>query len=177
MNHDQQNTQSDHRHTAGVGAETREEFTAHPSGSLPRQERDYQFPGAPEGLGTLVSGVISDVQNILRNEVRLAQAELKEDVGILARAAVMGIVSAVAGLVGFIILMVGVSLLLAQWMADWLAFLIGGAALLVIAGALAMMAKNRLSADNLKPDRTIDSLQQDKVWAQDQAQSLKENQQ
>lgn len=121
--------------------------------------------------------MITDVQDIVRNEVRLAQAELKEDIGTLGRAAAMGVAGAVLDLVGLILLMIGAATFLARWLADWLAFVIGGLALLVIAGALVMIAKNRLSAANLKPERTIDSLQQDKVWAQEQAQSLREEQQ
>jgi uncharacterized membrane protein YqjE len=176
MNHDQQNTQGDGRRTVGVGTETRQEFTAQASGPVSTQKQDYDLQRGPEGLGALVNGVISDVQNIVRNEVRLAQVELKQEAGTLTGAAAMGVVAALAGLVGFILLMIGVSLLLAQWLDDWLAFVIGGVALFLIAGVLAMTAKSRVSAANLKPERTIDSLQQDKAWAQDQAQSLKENQ-
>lgn len=176
MNQDQQKTQGNRPGAGNVISEAYYEASPQISGPPQRNDRDYQLPGAPEGLGTLVNGVIADVQDILRNEVRLAQAELKEDAGILARAAAMGVVSAVAGLVGFIILMIGVSLLLTRWLDDWLAFVIGGAALLIIAGILATIAKSRLSAANLKPERTIDSLQQDKAWAQEQAQTLKEEQ-
>ena len=175
MDHDQQK-QTDRRRTAEVVATTRQDSTVGSPQPGLRSEQDYNLQGGPEGLGALVNGVIGDVQNIVRNEVRLAQVELKQEVGTLAGAAVMGVAAALAGLVGFIILMIGVSLLLAEWLDDWLAFVIGGVALFLIAGVLAMTAKSRVSAANLKPERTIDSLQQDKAWAQDQAQSLKENQ-
>ncbi len=176
MNDDQRNVGIDPSDTARVVATTRQEpIVGAPQPPL-RSEQDYDLQGGPEGLGALVNGVISDVQNIVRNEVRLAQAELKQEVGTLAGAAVMGVIAALAGLVGFIILMIGVSLLLAEWLDDWLAFVIGGVGLFLIAGVLAMAAKSRVSAANLKPERTIDSLQQDKAWARDQAQSLKENQ-
>ncbi len=175
MNQEQQNRQSDLRRTARVGTEAHQEFRTQASGPTHPTERDYNLQGAPEGLGALVSGVITDVQNIVRNEVRLAQAELKQDVGTLGGAAAMGVVAALAGLVGFIVLMIGVAILLDQWLNDWLSFVLTGMALLIIAGVLAMIAKNRVSAANLKPERTIDSLQQDKAWAQDQAQSLKED--
>lgn len=176
MNDDQRSTRIDRRDTTRFAADTPQDATAGvplpPTGT---EQADSLHGVNQEGLGTLVNGVIADVQNIVRNEVRLAQAELKEDVGTLAGAAVMGVVAALSGLVGFILLMTGLSLLLSQWLDDWLAFVIGGAVLFIIAGLLAMIAKSRLSAANLKPERTIDSLQQDKAWAQDQAQSLKEN--
>lgn len=175
MDHEQQ--QTDGRRKAHVVADTRQVTAAQASAPPHRSEREYRLQGAPEGLGTLINGVITDVQDIVRNEMRLAQAELKEDIGTLGRAAAMGVAGAVLGLIGLILLMIGVATFLARWLADWLAFVIGGLALLVMAGALAMIAKNRLSAANLKPERTIDSLQQDKVWAQEQAQSLKEEQQ
>lgn len=176
MNDHLENTGPDQRDTARAGATTRQESTIASSPPGLRSKQDDDLQGGPEGIGALVNGVISDVQNIVRNEVRLAQVELKQDVGTLAGAAAMGVVAALAGLVGFILVMIGVSLLLSQWLDDWLAFVVGGVGLFLIAGVLAMIVKSRVSAANLKPEQTIDSLQQDKAWAQDQAQSLKENQ-
>ncbi len=173
----EQQKQPDRRRKAQDLSDIRQVPAAQASGRPYRTQREYDLQGAPEGLGTLVTGVITDIQDIVRNEVRLAQAELKEDIGTLGRAATMGVAGAVLGLVGLILLMIGAAILLDRWFADWLAFVLAGLALLVIAGALVMIAKNRLSAANLKPERTIDSLQQDKAWAQEQAQSLKEEQQ
>lgn len=166
MDQDQQSRQRDLRRTT-------QDFIG--QASQP-PEREYNLQGGPEGLGTLVNGVIGDVQNIVRSEVRLAQAELKQDVGVLGAAAAMGGAAAVASIVGLIVLMIGVAILVDEWLSDWLAFILTGLALLIIAGVLAMIARNRVSAANLKPERTIESLQQDKAWAQDQAQSLKEDQ-
>ena len=129
--------------------------------------------GTPEGVGVLVAGLIKDVQELVRGEIKLATTELKED----ASAAGKGIGFLVAGgLVGLIALaFVGLAAaaLLDTWMPTWIAVGIVAVALAVIAAILVMSGKSKLSAGNLKPEQTIASLQEDKEWAKRQMNSAK----
>lgn len=133
----------------------------------------YDLPGGPEGLGSLISGVIKDLQELVRDEVQLAKVEIKEDIAEITKAAGMFIAGAVLGLVGLIIFMIGVADLLAEWMDGWLAAGIVGLVLLAIAAILAIVGKNKISAANLKPQQTIDSLKEDQAWAKRQMNSVK----
>ncbi len=135
--------------------------------------RDYNVSGAPEGLGSLITGIIADLQEIVRGEVQLAKTELKEDASTLGRGAGLLVGGALIGLVGFIFLMLAVTYLLAQWLDLWLAAGIVAVVLLVVAAILAMSGRSQLQRANLKPEQTIETLKEDKEWASQQINSVK----
>jgi len=126
-----------------------------------------------ESIGDLLSGLIGDLQQLIRGEVALAKTEVREEVGEAARGAQILGVAAVAGLVGLIVLMLGVAVYLERWLDPWQALVLVGVILLVIAVAAGLTGKNRLSASSVTPDRTIASLKEDKQWASQQVKSIK----
>jgi len=121
-----------------------------------------------EGFGSLLSGLLRDLQGMVRGEIALARAEVKEDVSTVGRGAAAMAVATVVGLTGFIFLMLGATYVLNLWMRMWIAAGIVGIVLLVIAAILASSAKSKLSATNLKPDQTISSMKETGQWAQQQ---------
>ncbi|MGB3305331.1 MAG: phage holin family protein [Thermomicrobiales bacterium] len=127
----------------------------------------------PESLGTIVAGIVEDLQGIVRGEVQLAKTELKEDASAIGRAATLIAIAAIVGLVGFSFLMLGVTYLLNKSLQMWLSAGIVGVVLLIIALIAAMVGKNQLSAANLKPQQTIDSLKEDQEWTSRQIKSVK----
>ena len=127
----------------------------------------------PESLGTIVTGIVEDLQGIVRGEVQLAKTELKEDASAIGRAATLIAIAAMVGLVGFSFLMLGVTYLLNKSLQMWLSAGIVGVVLLIIALIAAMVGKNQLSAANLKPQQTIDSLKEDQEWTSRQIKSVK----
>ena len=148
-------------------------FGAGGSGQGQRQGRGYDMPGAPEGLGTLISGVIKDIQDLLRGEIQLAKTELKEDAASAGKAIGAIAAGAFVGLVGFIFLMLAATWLLDKWVQQWLAAGIVAVALLLVAAILAMSGRNKLRASNLKPEQTIETLKEDREWASQQINSVK----
>ncbi len=127
----------------------------------------------PESLGTIVTGIVEDLQGIVRGEVQLAKTELKEDASSLGKGAGMIAAGALVALVGFIFLMLGVTYLLNKSFQMWIAAGIVGLVLLLIGVIAAMVGKNTMSAANLKPQQTIDSLKEDQQWANQQIKSVK----
>jgi uncharacterized membrane protein YqjE len=128
--------------------------------------------GNQESVGTLVSGIVEDLQRIMRGEVALAKTELKEEAAAMGRGAGMLVAGAIVGLVAFIFLMLGVTYLINRWLTMWQSAAIVGAALLVIALILVMSGRSKLSAANLTPTQTIDSLKEDQQWASQQIKSV-----
>ena len=126
-----------------------------------------------EGIGSLIAGLIGDLQEIVRGEVRLAKAELREDATTMGRGVAMLAAGAFVGLVGFIFLMLALTYLLDKTFQLWISAGIVAVGLLVLAAILAMVGKNRLSAANLKPEQTIESLKEDREWAKQQISSVK----
>lgn len=127
----------------------------------------------PEGLGALVTGIVEDLQGIVRGEVLLAKTELKEDASKLGKAAGSMVAGALIGLVGFIFLMLAVTYLLNKSLELWISAGIVAVALLLIAAILVMSGKKAMSAASLKPTETIDSLKEDQEWANRQIKSVK----
>lgn len=141
--------------------------------AIKAQHDKYQIPGGPEGIGGLIGSIIKDLQELVRDEIQLAKLELSEDASKIGKALGFVAGAALIGLVGFIFLMLALTYALAETMDAWLAAGIVGLGLVIIAAILGVAAKNKLSAASLKPEQTIDSLKEDKAWAQQQINSVK----
>jgi len=137
-----------------------------------RGRRDREPTGQPESMATLLSGLLGDLQDLVRGEMTLARAEIREDAMAAGRGLAMIAGGALVGAVGFIFLMLGVTYLLNKWMQMWIAALIVGAVLAIIAAIVAMNGRGKLSASNLAPDQTIASLKEDQEWARQQVSSV-----
>lgn len=124
-----------------------------------------------ESIGAILGGLLNDLQGMVRGEIALARAEVKEDVSTIGKGISALAMAAIFGLTGFIFLMLGATYVLNIWMRMWIAAAIVGAVLVVIALILGMSGKSKLSASNLKPDQTIDSVKETRAWAKQQISS------
>lgn len=123
--------------------------------------RPVTHPEEPS-LGTLVSQLSSQIPELIRAEMRLAQAEVTEKG---KRAGVgIGIVSA-AGLLAFFgvaVLLAAAVLLLDLLMPAWAAALVVAVVLLVAAAVAALVGKKKVQqAAPPVPERTMDNLKKD----------------
>jgi uncharacterized membrane protein YqjE len=121
-------------------------------------------PAGPEdaSLGSLVSSLSAQIPELIRTEMRLAQAEVAEK----GKRAGIGIgMFSAAGLLGFLGLSVLVAffvLLLDLWMPAWAAALLVAVVLLAVAGIAAMLGKKKVAeAAPPKPERAIENLKKD----------------
>jgi hypothetical protein len=113
-------------------------------------------------LGTLVSQLGTQLPDLIRSELRLAQAEVAEKG---KRAGIgLGMFSA-AGLLGFFgigVLLAACVLLLDLVLPAWAAALIVAAVLFAAAGIAALMGKKKVAeAGAPKPERAIEGIKQD----------------
>jgi uncharacterized membrane protein YqjE len=124
--------------------------------------------GEPTSLGTLVGGLASDVQDLVRGEIALARTELEQKLerAMMASLGLFG--GGLLGLAGLVIVLQGVAAVLALVVPVWAALLIVGLVVAAIGAATARSAVAALSRQTLKPDRTASNLQKD-------AQMLKEH--
>ena len=84
-------------------------------------------------LGDLVSDVSLDVSQLMRGEIELAKAEIKEDVTHAGKGAGMFVGAALFGLYGLGLLWLGLAGVIAIWLEWW-------AGLLIMAGVLFAVA-------------------------------------
>ena len=128
------------------------------AGGLPEPVNEPQDPS----LGTLVSQLSTQIPDLIRAEMRLAQAEVAEK----GKRAGVGIgMFSVAGLMaffGFALLLTTLVLLLDLVLPAWLAALIVAVALLAVAGVAALIGRNKVKeVGSPAPERALSGLKQD----------------
>ena len=127
-------------------------------------------------IGELIKDLTNDASTLVRQEVALAKVELRETAKQLGRdavklgaAAVFAWFGAMAG-VAFLIL--GLGALLDSY---WLSALIVAVVFLAIGAILAKNAKNDMQKAEMKPVRTMETLQEDKAWAKREIRDFKQD--
>ena len=113
-------------------------------------------------LGTLVSQLSTQLPELIRSELRLAQAEVAEK----GKRAGVGIgMFSVAGLLGFFglaVLIATAVLVLDLFLPAWAAALIVAVALLAIAGIAALLGKKKVAeVGSPAPERAISGIKKD----------------
>ena len=130
---------------------------------------EYAAYRGDRSAADLVRDIISNVQEMVRSEVRLAKAEVREEVDRTIAGAKKLAVGAVAGLFALNFVLWGVTLILANMMPMWAAALAMGVLLGVVAGILLMKAKTEVRLPT--PQKTIDNVKENVEWMKNQTKS------
>lgn len=126
-------------------------------------------------FGSLISNVTHEVTALVRNEVELAKAEMRQKTSQLGMG--IGSIAAAGGVLicGFLVLLAsavfGLNVALE---AMWLSALIVGVIVVIIGFIMLQSGKKKLKATNLAPNRTMASLQNDQGMAKQHTGQAKE---
>ncbi len=116
---------------------------------------------AEASLGRLLGDLIGDLGELVRQELRLAQAEAAEKI----KQAENGIYAVITGLLlafcGLLILLQALVLALSNIMPPWLAAVSVGCVLAVLAFVFIRQGRNSLAPKNLVPQRTLRNVRED----------------
>lgn len=124
-------------------------------------------PGTEPALGELLKQLAQDSATLVRQELTLAKAEMRQNLKTAARDATMVAVGAVLALLGGLVLVAFLVIALGDALNEyWLGALIVGALFVLVGGILAMRSLKKLKTDGLAPEQTIETLKEDKQWAQ-----------
>lgn len=122
-----------------------------------------------QSLGSLVGRLSSDVSTLMRQELALAKAELREEGKKAGKGA--GMLGG-AGLAGyFVLLFLSLTLMWAlgdELMPLWAAALIVMVLWAIAAAVLFVMGRKQLKEVNPKPEQTVETLKEDKEWVKAQ---------
>ena len=130
-------------------------------------------------LPSLLRELRDETTTLLRQEVALAKAELKENTAHLTGHAIQIAIGGFVSYAGVIVLLIGIGLLISSLLvragmdrdvAQWLAPAVVGLVVTVIGAGMAARAKKAMTSDDIAPRRTIQTLRQDKDWAQSKLQ-------
>lgn len=124
-----------------------------------------------KSLGTLFSDLTRDMVDLVRQEIALARAEMTSKMGDIQAALISLAVGAAILLAGLFILLLavvrGVEMLLPESVAPWLAPLLVGLFVVGAGFVLLKQGSSKITKEKLMPNRTIESLKQDKLMAQE----------
>jgi membrane protein YqaA with SNARE-associated domain len=115
-----------------------------------------------QGLGGLVSDAFDHASKLIRGEVALAKAEVRESLGQAQRGIIMLVIAIVLAPVGLILAAMAAAAGLAELgMHPGWAMLVVGGLFLLVAGVLAMSGASALKPSDLVPNRTAKNLRRD----------------
>src|SRR5215210_2787880 len=132
-------------------------------------------PTHSNSIPGLLRELRDETTTLLRQEVALAKTEMKENVSRMGSHAAHMAVGGFVAYAGIIVLLIGIGHLLGailirmgmdQQVAQWLAPSIVGLVVAVIGWMMLSKAKHAIAQDDLAPRQTIDSLRDNKQWAQ-----------
>jgi hypothetical protein len=118
-----------------------------------------------ESLGDLVSELTGDLSKLMRQELELAKAELRQEASKAGKATGMLAAAGFAGYLTTVLLSLALVFALGAIMPlGWAALIV--AALWGIAGAILYTSgRAKLRTVNPKPERTVETLKEDAEWA------------
>lgn len=115
-------------------------------------------------FGEVVGDLVGNAQEVVRGEIRLAKAEIREEISTATKASAMLAAGVVFGLYAFGMLLFTIVWALDNFLELWLSALIVTAVMAVIAGILVAIGRSRLQQVQPKPDETIDSMKENVEW-------------
>ena len=126
-----------------------------------------------ESLPGLFSRLGDDVMELFNSQLALFKVEVKEEANAYARGITMIGIGAVIATVGFALLNVAIAFAVSTLFAQAnfsqpasyaLGFVVTGGFYLLVGAIVVMLMKNRLSKQDLVPQRTVAELRKDKQW-------------
>jgi hypothetical protein len=143
--------------------------------TAPRADPSYEGTGDParerkplgdsRSLIALFSDLFRETSTLVHQEAQLAKAEMSEKVSEVGKGIAAIAIGGAIIFAGFIVLLIaasnGLAMMLPEEHANWLAPLIVGLAVMVLGFIALAMGRHELSASNLRPARTMQSLRRD----------------
>jgi uncharacterized membrane protein YqjE len=131
-------------------------------------------PAEQPQLGDLFRQLAQDSSTLVRQEMALAKAELRENVKSVARDTARIAIGAVVAGVGALVLVAFLVLLLGDAVGRyWAGALIVGVVMLGVGAILAMSAMKRLKQESITPAKTLETLKEDKQWLQSEMKQVR----
>ncbi|MHB0859593.1 MAG: phage holin family protein [Anaerolineae bacterium] len=119
-------------------------------------------------LGELFTELLDDTRLLVRQEIELAKTEVSQKLSGYAKdAAYLGIAGAVA-YVGFMAIVAAAIIGLGAVIPMWLSALVVGVVLALVGYLFARRGMNGMKSRSIVPEQTVESLKEDKEWAQGQ---------
>jgi len=120
-------------------------------------------------ITAILHDIVSDIQEIIRSEIRLAKVELGEHAAKAGKAAGMLAAGAVLGLYALGLLLLAGVYAFAMVVPSWAAALIVCALCAGLASAFVVIGRKRIKQVQAKPERTMANVKENLEWAKNQS--------
>jgi uncharacterized membrane protein YqjE len=125
-------------------------------------------PQTQRSVPEVLQDIVGNLQDIIRSEFRLAKTEIKEEASKAARPAAAFGVGLISGIYGIGFMLLAAVYGLSTVMPAWLAALLVGIILAIVAGAFIGSGREKLKRINLIPDKAIKNLEENVEWSKHQ---------
>ena len=134
----------------------------------PRRGVDESVTGlSRESFGELLGQLANNSSALVRDEIELAKREMSEKITRLRSAIIVVTAGAFIGYLAILALITAAIIGLANYVGPGNAALIVGGALAIIGGITVYTGVSQMKRTNLKPEQTIETLEEDKEWLKD----------
>jgi hypothetical protein len=125
---------------------------------------------SPSSMSSLVGGIVTDAQQLIRQEMLLARQEIQQEVDkAKSAAASFGAAVVLLALAGILLsFLIVYALHEGAGLSLWASFLIVGGVLAIVGGSLFAIAKNKAEAINLVPRQTVETMRENVQWLKNQ---------
>ncbi|MFB0612349.1 phage holin family protein [Aurantiacibacter poecillastricola] len=125
-----------------------------------RTDRATKTSRTDDNVVDLLGRLTSQSAHLAQQQVNLVQAEMRESVADIQKSVASLLGAAVFGIAGLSVTLMGIAYLIGDAIDDRdLATLLVGLATLILAAILYRVARSKMKANNLKPERTIDTVE------------------
>jgi uncharacterized membrane protein YqjE len=120
-----------------------------------------------ESWGELIGELAGQLVGLARDEVALARRELQQKLKTVQSAAAVVAIGAIVALIATLSVCAAVIIALAEYVGPWQSALIVGLILGMAAGVTILIGVSRFKRTSLKPEKTIETLEENKEWLKD----------
>ena len=120
-----------------------------------------------ESWGELFGELAGQLVGLARDEVALARRELEQKLKTVQSAAAVVAIGAITALIATLSVCAAVIIALAGYVGPWQSALIVGLILGIAAGATILFGVSRFKRTSLRPEKTIETLEENKEWLKD----------
>lgn len=116
-------------------------------------------------IGDVLKTALNDAQDLVRGEIALAKAEMREEVRKVGAGVVSLLVAAVAGLIALVFILTAAAWAMFEifgW-PIWAGFLLVAVVVGLVAGILALVGRSRLTSQPHMP-RTMETMKENMEW-------------
>jgi F0F1-type ATP synthase assembly protein I len=120
-----------------------------------------------ESLGELIVELANQSVGLMRDEVALAKRELEQKLKTVQSAATAVAIGAFIALIAALSVCAAIIIALAEYVGPWQSALIVGLILGMAAGVAISIGVSRFKRTSLKPEQTIETIEENKEWLKD----------